>query len=428
MFGFLKKGKEESPIPETIDIKLSELLDWFEGAMEEELREKRKHAEQMHNDILEKFREVRGSLDRLDRSRITGTERLHTAANMIKESFVKKKYPPLREVFSFREGLRPDYSYFMSFQEKGMEAIRGLRDSTPKQSILLSRYFKREGGDLVESIKHAEQALLDFREYLKAGSGSLSTLNRIRSTVKACGKLMEEADNLELKARSLEDQIRQVGERKSELEKTFLDLLKSKEWNEMNALGKEESKAREALREAEMRMNSELSSIRRPLKRIEHVLASRGKLTPIQKNTLRDFIRNPFKTVMTGKGEKNLATCMNAVRRQLERIETREKFDTEGIAEKFDEGVSKLKATYLEQKQVLENTQSRLRELSNMTSTKQGIENEIKRISEDIGGIEEELRAARSGKSGKNDQVSEKIRELQAVLLEESQRRVNIRL
>jgi hypothetical protein len=425
MFGFLKKKEEEVPDLETHEVMMSELSDWFQGIARDELKAKTAESEQLYKELVARFSDIRHRLEKLDDARISGGERFHIAANMIKESFTKKKYLPLNSIVPLYEQYKPDYVYFMMFQERVMEAIKELKTSTPKQTILLSRYFKRESSELVESIKKAEDASLRLREFLKAESGSLGLLDNIRATVKECTRLLNEAAGMDSRVSKLKQDVDHSKEKRSELEKSFLKLLKSKDWNEINSLGKEAISARDGLREAEMRLNSELSSIRRPLKEIEHVLGKKGNLTPIQKNILRDFVRDPLKSVMAEKGLNELQKCIKAL--SSKGVDVRD-IDLPDLSERLGGDVPEMRSSCLELRKKLDKTEKRLEELSKLSASKDGMERDIRKMSEEAGMLDEEVKDVLAVKSRMNEQVQEKLRELETRILEGAQKKVVIRL
>jgi chromosome segregation ATPase len=432
MFGFLRKRQPEQPAEvQAFELTLDELPAWFDRAMGKEIEAKRQDAEGMYSRLVEGFSEIKHSLDRLDRARMSGGERVHIAANMIKESFVKKNYSLLRGLESHQQNYRPDYEYFMAFQERGMEVIGGLKASTPKQAILLSRYFKRESEQLVESIRQAEDLLKHFRDFLKTGSGVLGTKERVRGMVRECSELQEELERLDARASGLREEIARSKDRKTGMEKRFLEVLRSRDWNDMNRLSKELTAVREKLRETESRIDTELSSVRRPLKKLEHSLAGSERLSPMQKNTLRDFIRNPLRAIMLEKGEKSLQKCLKSIRNQLEkgRLELKDKdqLKVDELIERLEKDIPELKFKYLELKGVLEQINRKLEGLSALSSSKETMELEIKKMGEEAGRLDEELRGLISKSSGMRENLDRRLRELEAVIFEETQKKVTIR-
>jgi predicted nuclease with TOPRIM domain len=434
IFGFLKKKKpEHAEELETIEVGLEELREWFDQSMADLIRDKRKESEERYNRVVEHIDHIKQGLVKLDRARITSSERVHIASNMIKESFVKKNYNVVTSLVSFtQQGFRPEYQYFWEFHQKGLQAMKDLKDSTPKQTILLSRYFKRESGELVDSIKKAEDALKEFGEYLKLDSGAFGIKERIRRMVSESESIMEEESRLDSRARDLKSEIERSRERKAALEKEYLDLLKSKDWNKVNKLEDEIKQEKEKLSNSEVRIVTELSSVRRPLKKIEHDLARFGKLSPIQKNTLRDFIRDPLKSIVSGSGEKDLLKTLKSIKKQIDSnkvdLKDREQLQVDDLLERLDADIPGLKSDYLELKSSLEEKETRFKQLSDLSRTKQGLENEIGRIGEESGRLEQDLREVSGKRSGIRDRLKEKAREIETVILEEAQKKVSIRL
>ena len=428
LFGFLKRKEEEVPDLETHEITMEELPDWFRGVMREDIRQRLKESEQMYKDLVAGISDIRSRLDKLDSARMSGNERLHIAANMIKESFTKRKYMHLSEIARLYDGFRPDYAYFTEFQSKVMEALSSLKESTPKQTILLSRYFKKESNELVESIKRAEDISARLGGFLKDSSGPLSALQEIESVVNDCRDLLREASGFDSRSSEIRKQIVLAKERRQELEKRFLKLLKSREWKDINSLENEIKKAMEDMRQAEMRLNSELSSVKRPIKEMEHALGKKGSLTPIQKNILRDFIRDPLKAVLSEAGLRELKKCVSALARKHGNIELRgkESIDTGDVAERVEKDVSRFVSEYQELKEDIAGKEKRLEGLSRLSSSKEGLESDIKKATEQAGRLEEEFKDIASRKAATAEQVSEKLKGLESMILNRFQKRVKI--
>jgi predicted RNase H-like nuclease (RuvC/YqgF family) len=196
----------------------------------------------------------------------------------------------------------------------------------------------------------------------------------------------------------------------------------------VNRMSTEAAGLRDALGEAETALRTELSSLKKPVKKIEHALAKKGKITPIQKNTLRDFIRDPFRVAEQEKGVKALVSTLGSARRNAEKEGIEKELDVDSVMGRLEGEVASLRSLFLEKKRELEGNEKSLDDLSKVVSTKEGIEREIKRMSEDTGQLEEELRIVRSRISGIDQQVRDGVKELQALILEESQKRVIIRM
>lgn len=429
-FGFLRKRKQPEQ-PEQVEVDLAGLPGWFEKAMGGEIRERMGESEKRYRKILESVEGIRSSLDRLEHARLPGSERVHIAANMIRESFVRKNRGLLKGLDSFCQGYRPDYDYFTAFQKRGMQSIGELKESTPKQTVLLSRYFKRESGELVESIRQAEDELKAFAEFLGAGSGALGTRERVRGMVDSCQKIQADIGGLDSRASELREQARLSRERKAKLEGEYLGLLKSREWGELNSLKKDAEGARRELREAETGIVTELSSMKRPLKKLEHGLSEAGRLKPMQRNTLRDFIRDPLKAVMSRGGERELQKTLNQLRRHAGSsgvdLKDKEQAKVDELIGKLGGDIPGLKSRYLELKERLGGTEKRLEELSELSKSKEDTEAGIARAGEEAARLEEELKAIASRKSEMRKRLEEKTGELEGVVFEETGRKVRIR-
>ncbi len=433
IFGFFRKKQEQPVQLQSFDISLAGLPEWFEKAMRDELMDKGRESDAMYSGVLESLSDIKKRLDKLDHARMAGSERVHIAANMIKESFVKKNRILLNGMASFcQQGHRADYAYFMSFYDKGTRTIQGLKESTPKQTILLSRYFKREGGELVDSIKRAEELLKRFREFLGTGSGAMGTREKIRDMVGKCNELRKEADGLDARISGIKQESGRLRKSKSALEGEYLKLLKSREWNELNKLSDDIRGVRDELGDTELRISTELSSVKRPLKKLEHSFARAGKMTPMQKNTLHDFVRDPLKAIMSESGEKELQKCLKSLTKQIGsgklELKDKERLRVDELIERLGGDMPGLKSRHMELRKTLESMEKQLHELSEMSKSKADLEAEIGKTGNDMGRAENELRMAASRKSSIREQLDKNVSEIESVVLEETQKRVIIKV
>ena len=102
--------------------------------------------------------------------------------------------------------------------------------------------------------------------------------------------------------------------------------------------------------------------------------------------------------------------------------------DTDSLQSKLDNDIPRSRERYLELMDSLKDIEKQQAGLSELSSSKQGMESEIKRMSDDIGRLEEELKMAVSRKARISEQVNERMRGLEALILESTQKKVNIRI
>ncbi len=191
---------------------------------------------------------------------------------------------------------------------------------------------------------------------------------------------------------------------------------------------KELAGLREELRDAEMVLNSELSRAKKSVKLMEHTLSRKGKLTPIQKNTLRDFIRDPLKSAVPDKGFSDLQAAVKSAARHASRLDSRDLMgiDMDALVERTEKELPEARSRYIGLMEKASGVEKELKELSRLSSSKQGIEGEIRKISEQSGVLEEQARSLQASKSRISEQVRASLKDLETRILEEAQKRVVI--
>jgi len=288
---FLKKEqREEKPVAKKIEIRATDILEWFEKTFQNRLNSAKSEANDKRSRIDRAFRDIQNSVIGLERAGFSKTDKVYTMANMLKDTFVTKvknsSLPALTET---------NYTALSNFHSDAKSIVNGFLKMSPKQAFFLSKYFAKESGKVMAGIKQTKRELSELKQFLEKEAKIL--------------KMEEELKRLDAKQKELADRIREIEEEKAGLKKraksveremedtnsSLKALLDSKQWKEFEEAGNRIEKIQSELEDTCNTLRSELESVKRPLKKIAH--------------TTKRPVLKPFETVMEGR-EKALLDAL----------------------------------------------------------------------------------------------------------------------
>ena len=144
---FRKEKKPEVLEPKTEDgvsLRLKDLGTWFEDNFSKDIDKSKSRGGELFQSVTDSISNLRNSFVSLESARFNGRERVHAAANMIKDSYVKKAHPIITNIEKVSRETTTNYSGLNGFVTEVTKTIETLKKTTPKQAILMSRYFKKE--------------------------------------------------------------------------------------------------------------------------------------------------------------------------------------------------------------------------------------------------------------------------------------------
>jgi len=285
------RSKKEEPVKEiTYTIDLDGMQQWLDDQFGNQSEEAKKRAMRMGSEALESISSLKDRLNRLEKSSFGGKDKAYAAANMAKNSFVKK-------TFSIIEGLRfsgpgkETYSGLLEFNSNLREALKQINKISPKQMYLLSRYFKQESRNFMASLREMEEKTKAMSDFLSSDGKIISTTEKAIFKTKQMKGLLDKLAGLKNQQRSIEAEITRLEGSKKQTKLELESFMGGKEWRELSNAEDSIAKNKQELSAIETDANEALSSAKRPLKKLMHMLDSK-----------ESFPENPFKEiVMTGR-------------------------------------------------------------------------------------------------------------------------------
>jgi len=266
LFNIFKKEQkhpQELPVEE---IEIGSILSWLDNNFGRELETHRSKAKEMCNQAKEAFSEIKRSLCVLENSNFEKEDKAYAAVNMAKNTVVKKIRLAANKL---PETLGNDWENLSSFCTAAQKIVQDMAALSPKQAVLLTRYFGREAEQLISAIRVADNKLRSLRSFLDS-----NVMLRLEAD------LIEQSQayqHLETKIRSLKSKTEELLKHKSCLEQEMAqkkqrlkEFLQGSEWTSYRTAKREAENIRTRLGEIESLIALELEPARRPLKKLRH--------------------------------------------------------------------------------------------------------------------------------------------------------------
>jgi len=299
---FRKKKEPEAREPEQPseerEINLKELEDFCRQKLAGRLQGSEKKARDFQARILALFNSI--PLNLLESAVFESGDKRYAAVNMSKDSYVTRIKTLLSSLPPAGEG----YQGFLDFRKQAGSILSEMKNTTPKQMMALSNYFKKESRAVIEKIKEIDSELESFKSFMLSGGKDIKFAHTLGSENKIIFELLEKQKALQKSSQGIAKQSASVSEAKKEKEQQLQKLISSSEWNEMEALSEEIEKLESQAFALKSRIQGELAPLKRPLKKAKHILGSRS---------LDSFISSPFKELMSENGEKRLQEILGTM-------------------------------------------------------------------------------------------------------------------
>jgi chromosome segregation ATPase len=428
--GFLRKERPETgdKTEEVSRVGIGEIAGWFEGSFSEDIEKNKSRGQELYQEVMDSFLGIRDSLRVLESAKFSGRERIHAAANMIKDTFVKKAYPIISSIERASRETEISFSGLRGFQEEASKTLEELKKTTPKQAVLLSRYFKKESDPVVGRIKETGEKISNLKKWLDDDVMlrlSENVRNRMREQLSDTGEL----DSLAKRILEIRKETKRMKDKKQEKESEFLELIRGREWNELNALEKDLKNIKSDIVRIEYEITNELSPMKRPLKKLEHILRKQDMLFN-HKGFLRGFIQDPFGSIREKNGEDTLRRFLFTMNRMVHDkkidLKDKEREKLENLMERMERSIPELKKRYRELMEDRESKEKRMGDLSDSVKSKQELESEIEGYSRDISEMDEEARNIAREQERLKENIGKRSREMEELILRETGREVEI--
>jgi|GEM_PF-1781978 len=413
-FDFLKKPKEEEEGKPAVESKPVEVeMDSLEKEVSEHvsgmLSNEQDRAKDLYGSIRSDFRDIKRMNSELGDKKFAEGEKTYSAVNMIKNNYVNRTFGLLGGIPVVQEMNHEELENFCS---KTSKVLDNMKKVPPKQAILLSKYFKKEASEIVKILKRIEDNLDEMRKMLADGK-PIFLVNKINSHVSAIREKKKKFDDLEQQEKVIKEKIKRLRSEKKGKQGDIEELLKSDEYREMIDSRERARDLREESESIESDLREQVSSIKRPLKKYEHVLRNDKSIPREKRISFEKLIHSPVKTIMTEGGESVLGELVSRVNESVKEGEISLK---ESEMKKFSDfcsnlkegGISDLKKRHLEIRERIEKSEKQ-KGRSEVLNEREKLRREIENLDHEISEYERNLENLSKGKdSAKSDIIREK--------------------
>jgi len=430
-FDFLKKPKEEEkPVVDTkpIEVGIDSLEKEIREHVSDMLSREQEKARDLYGRIRSGFREIKKLNSELGGKKFEEGEKRYSAVNMIKNNYVNRTFGLLGGIPVVQEMSHEELENFLS---KTTKVLDGMRKVPPKQAILLSKYFKKEASEIVKILKKIEDNLNGMKSLLSDGK-PIPLVNRINSRVGVIINTRKKFEDLEQQESVIREKIKKL---KSEREGKGEDLEKLLKSEGYRKLIDSRERIRDLKKERENLANEireEFSSIKRPMKKYEHVLRNDRSIPREKRISLEKLIHSPLKTVLDEGGESVLGEMVSRVENAIKGGEISLKESERKKFEEFSVNVregklSDLRKRYGGIKKEIGETEGQ-GDKESVADEREKIRREIEHLDHEISEYERNLENLSKGKESTKSRILEEKEGLEKTMERELGKRFRIRL
>ncbi len=389
---FRKKSKDVKP-QKTLQVHVLELPEWIKKTFNDQIKDILNTARKMQKSIVKGFSDVKRSCESLEKSDLSGTDRIHSAARMVKEQFVKKTIK-LSESFQGLQSI-DNYKNLKEFHDQVVSALDAMTDVTQKQAFLLSNYFRDEINQVTEKIKSVREIADSLGNFIEFDTGPLYLLDVVREKIKTYQRLKNELKLLEKEKSDLETKLFEIKESLQHQKASLQKLLESDEYVEFEKTEREIEKLNKTLSEIREKLLQEVTSIEKPFRKLEYLANKDYILTKDQEWFLTEFLEKPFETIMLDGSEEFLEDILTTIDTLLKEnklaLKTQEYKRLKELLNKLESKIPQLKELYKRTEAELKSLQDGMKEYSHISKEKKHLEDSLKKGEKDIKSIEEDL-------------------------------------
>ncbi len=430
IFGFLKKGKkgakeeaETAPAPaESVELEFDDVRAAVEKALSARMAGEREEAEELYDRIKFNLIHIRKLAAELDRKSFEKGDKIYAPVNMTKGNYVKKASSLLASVPNVEDF---GYHEMADFCKATGKILNELMNIPPKQAVLLTRYFKGESSKIVLRLKETEEMRKKLDSLL--GSGTLKIAGEINAKIDALSELLEKASDYkrhELAVREkMKDKEKELKEAKASLDAFFSE----GEALAFRGMEEEAKKMGAEMDGISAKINDELSPVKRPVKKLEHSLASLAPGEALDKEKLALFSRiahSPAKVLMQEQGDSLILNAL--VRLRGIGLKPNEKEHVEELVKKIELGyLSELADRYKWLEREIAAKKSGLAK-SGVPDKHKSKERETENLAREVASLAKELERFSAGKADVSERIKSEKADLEAAVLDKAGIRLGI--
>lgn len=415
---FRKENQEE---PEIVKVRFSDVQKWIEAEFSEKFNRAKSRAEGIHKNIQEGFQEIKKSNQNLDRASFESEDKTYAAVNMIKDSFVKRTHSLILGIERLTNNI--EYSSLKEFYSSSDNVIKEMKKTNPKQAILLSRFFKKEGGALIENIVRAEKTVKSLQEFLDSEGKIMDLFQGANLIEQERLRLLENLDSLERQEHELGERRKETLKERGVIESGLSELKLSKEWKEMETLERELEKLEEEKSNIEEEIRSRLLIANRPFKKMKHSLDEKSP----EIGFIKEFLHDPLGAILSENSMNQLRSLLEKTRRD-NKIGLKQK-DVEklkSLQNTLESGMLELTENYRKTITKISKIGESLSMLSGLGQERKELEDKLISLSGEIKKIDNEMEKIKGDRGDINRDIINKRGEIQSLIFNRTGRKVEI--
>ncbi|RLJ06459.1 MAG: hypothetical protein DRP18_00730 [Candidatus Aenigmatarchaeota archaeon] len=407
IFGLFKKEK-----PIQIDIYDAE--EWVRKNFSGKIEESRKRLEELYKNLVKEFSELKNLIDALSTASFEGEGKSSAVVNMTKDMIVKRGTALINNILSIK--FDTSYDSIREFVFTAEEALRDIGSLTPKQAVVLTKYFSSHGSEISKKVKTIHSELKELREFLEGKGKLLKTIDDIKDNVNRYIEITEQLGKTEERRNEIireTKQIKSVVEReKKELE----SILSGEDYKRIEKIQKETDEIKNKIQEKETKIKETLSSIIRPVKKFEYLINKEYLLPKDEENTLLHFLENPFESVVSEKERnllKNILKKLKDVSEQgMLELKMSEKSKVSSVLKSLEKDIPAVLNEIDALRKEIERKEKEREGLSDILQRKTDLEESIERNETQVKNLEEELKHLEEEEETLKEEIESKTEEI----------------
>ncbi|MEE9323038.1 MAG: hypothetical protein V3U72_00685, partial [Candidatus Aenigmarchaeota archaeon] len=325
-FDFLRGKEEEAPeqLQDMGSVELGSVKETVEKSISEKLSMERERVKELYAKIREDFREIKKLNNELSGKAFKSGQRMDAPVNMVKDNYVRKTISLLNNVPAVSNF---EHKEIMDFCSGTGKILKGMQKLPPKQTILLSKYFKSEALKIIKTLKNIENRRKEMESLLKGKA--LWFEGEINSRIDRIFELIKRSKDLEMQENMLREKIKTKKSEKKEKERELNEFLSGDDYKGFESLGSEVKGLEKERSEIENEIREEMSGIKRPLKKLEYTVKHDERISREKRSLFSRISHSPVKILFQDQGDSILMEAL-AKLREL-RLKDNEKERVEGL-------------------------------------------------------------------------------------------------
>ena len=249
-----------------VELKLEDLLKWINDSNSVKIEHLKHELSELWKEVLRQVSDLQSAIKDLQNVKFEPNDKTYAAVNMSKDLFTKKSQ--LLNKIPKSTGSR--HSQMKEAHTTTAGIISDVKEANYKQAYIISNYFKKEADQIIRILKNVDNLLVSFDKKLNSDGEILKVTEEVENKLDEHNNVFNDLAETETSLcyfyGEIEKQKNLLSSLNSDLEKINADSL----WTEMDAVRKQASSLDSELQKLRYAFNEEISSVRKPLKKVLH--------------------------------------------------------------------------------------------------------------------------------------------------------------